>query len=357
VALREYWQRFRAMNTEVTAVVVAATEQSDGATRALAEVAETFVGVEAALSRFRPESELAQLNRRAAAATDPVTIRVSPLLFTVVAEALAAARDTDGWFDPTVLSALLAAGYDRSFEQIEPSAAGAPLGGEPAREPAARPPDGLRTSPAPAGTWRLVRLDPHLRTITLPPGTGLDLGGIGKGWTVDLAARSLERFSGYAVDAGGDMYLGGRSAEGRPWTVGVEDPARPGQQLTILDLTDRAVATSTIARRRWRAGGAWQHHLIDPHTGRPTDSGVVSATVVGATAARSEVLAKVALLRGAEDGRQFLAAQPDVAGLLVSADHRLIATRNFVGRIAAPAGRALAAAAPPASPSEVSHGA
>ena len=295
----ELERRFRAMNTDVQVILVC-----DGAKRrpvaeaAFLEVERLFATVEATLSRFRPESELSRLNQNSGA---PFT--ASPLLFQVVGEALEAARVTDGLFDPTLLRALEAAGYDRSFDEL--------------REGSVEPGPVL---PATArGQWREVTLDPGRRTIMLPEGCGLDLGGIAKGWTVDQAVRLLagRGFRHFAVDAGGDLYAAGRQADGSPWLVGVEDPRAPERDLVLLQIKDCAVATSSICRRRWMRHGRAYHHLIDPRTGTPAQRGVLAATVLASTVARAEVLAKAVLFLGPHEGLCFLEQQPDAVGLLV----------------------------------------
>ncbi len=306
--MRELSLRFRAMNTDVQVAVVAEAERQAAAATALADVQRLFAQVEATLSRFRPESDLSRLN---AAAGRPW--RASPLLFRAVAAALAAARDTGGAFDPTVLPALERAGYDRSFELIDQ------------QEGPLCPPAAARQS----CSWRSVRLLPNRRTITLPAGCRIDLGGIGKGLAVDMAACRLGGFAGFVVDAGGDMRAAGAQPDGSPWTVGVEDPHAPERDLLVLALRDRAVATSTVAHRRWLAHGRLQHHIIDPRSGRPAASGVRAVTCLAPTAARAETLAKAALVLGPRQGLRLLASQEDVAGLMVLADGRLAATDGF----------------------------
>lgn len=291
----EICREFRAMNTDVIALVVAETSQSAVATAALARVEALFAKVEAALSRFRPTSELSTLNRSAGQ-----RFAASPLLFEAVDRAVRAARETAGVFDPTVLGALVAAGYDRSFELLATSSAAA--------APSPRPS---------AGTWREIELDRRHQTIRLPAGCGIDLGGIGKGWTVDRATELLSGFAGFAIDAGGDIFAGGTQKDGSPWSVGVADPDHPERDLLSFVVRDAAVATSSTARRRWQQAGRPQHHLIDPRTGQPAQSGVVSATVLAESVARAEVLAKVALILGPEDGLELLNSQPGATGLLV----------------------------------------
>ena len=286
---------FRAMNTGVTLAIVCESARAGLADSALHTVQRTFELAETTLSRFLSDSELSQLNR---AHGQP--FRASSILFNVVADAVSAARMTDGWFDPTILGALISAGYDRSFELI--------------REGVSAPARGYTS----VGAWRKIRMTEQASTITLPSNCGLDLGGIGKGWTVDQAVRSLRDFPSFAIDAGGDMYLGGQQVDGSPWTVGIEDPTCPERNILVLVVRDRAVATSSVTHRRWKVDEQTNHHLIDPRTGRPSDNGILSATVVSNSVARAEVLAKVALLRGPKKGVEFLNDQPDAEGILIS---------------------------------------
>jgi len=295
--VREFARTFFAMSTDVTAIVVADRRRAAAARQALEGVESLFREVEARLTRFRPDSELARLNE-----SPETSFSASAVLFSVVEAAVGAARSTDGLFDPTILGALIRAGYDRSFELI------------PAQTPATR-------SPMPAfnrrRAWQDVRLDPSRGTITLPRGCGLDLGGIGKGWTIDRAAEILSSFDGFAVDAGGDMRLGGTQADGSPWTVGVQDPFAHDRDLLTLAISNRAVATSSTMRRRWQMDGQPQHHLIDPRTGLPAETSVVAATVLANSATLAEVCAKVALLLGPAEGLAFLERETDVEGMLV----------------------------------------
>lgn len=231
--------------------------------------------LEAMWSRFRPGSDVAGLN---AAGGAPVA--VAPETFDLIALAVERWAATDGMFDPTVLPNLVAAGYDRSFELV----AAGPVDVRPARGPA----------PGCAG----VGLGWDGTTVTLPPGVFLDLGGIGKGRAVDLLAADLAAagVDGFCVNLGGDLRVGGVApAEEAAWSVAVEVPGS-GAEVRV-GLACGALATSTTAKRRW-AGG---HHLIDPRTGSPAESDLVSASVVAAEAADADVLAKTVLLGGRAD--------------------------------------------------------
>lgn len=287
--------RFRAMNTEVSAWLWA---EPGPAEVWLPEVEVFFGEVEAELSRFRPDSGLSRLNAAAGQGPQPV----SPVLAEVLGFALEAKSATGGIFDPAVLPALQAAGYDRSFEKL------------PVR-PGVR---GYGAVPAPSDAIELDRLR---RTVRLPAGVQIDLGGIAKGWTVDRAASLLSAWGAALVDAGGDIRATAAPG-GEPWPVAIENPLQPSEDLAVFRLAAGAVATSSVLRRSWDAGGRRMHHLIDPRTGRPAESELVSVTVLAPSTVRAEVAAKVALILGHDQGRAFIERE-GLDALLVSRDGRV----------------------------------
>ncbi len=264
---------FKAMNTRFHIWLDA---QEPAAREAVAH-AEAFVReVEATVSRFRPDSALSQVNREPGR-----WHRIPALMAAIVQEALAWAKRTDGLFDPTVLPALVAAGYDRSFDRLRAEEIRA----------VSRP-----SGHALAGRWPDVRLEGE--RLYLPPATALDLGGIAKEWTADKVAERLSEWGPCLVDAGGDVRVVGAPALWGFWPVGVAHPADPAQDVAVFALRDAAVATSSRARRRWRVNGHEAHHIIDPRTGRPADTPVLSAAVVAPTAVQAGVGSKIALLLG-----------------------------------------------------------
>jgi thiamine biosynthesis lipoprotein len=196
------------------------TEPSAQSKDALDRAEGEFERLEALLSRFHADSELSELNRHGALDACPELVEVTRL-------ALKAREQTDGLFDPTVHDAVVAAGYDRTFDELEP--------------------DG------PAGTPRLcggsVRMDGSW--IELEQGFRLDLGGIAKGYAVDRVARMLVGTAPCLVNAGGDLACYGRS-----WPVGVETSV--GQ--VTLELDRGAIATSGRDRRRIKAAAATDVH-------------------------------------------------------------------------------------------------
>jgi thiamine biosynthesis lipoprotein len=255
---------------------------------------------DATFSRFRPDSELSLLNRSAGASP----FRAGRLLFDAVSASVAAARTTGGLFDPTVLTALVAIGYDRPFSALVDG-------------PAAD-----RASPV-AGAGA-VELDERRRTIGLPAGVGLDLGGIAKGLYADRLAGELAGWPGGVVSAGGDLRLWGAPPGGDRWRIGVEDPADPARDLRTIALAAGGVATSGTSRRHWRRGGATLHHLIDPRTGLPAAAGLQSVTVVAPTAVHAEVAATALFVAGGRPSDCRWLADLARWAFVVTEDHHVI---------------------------------
>ena len=263
-------------------------------------------------SRFRADSEVNALNRHAGQ-----PFRVSPDTMTLVGRAIEAWRLSGGAFDPTILGALIRAGYDRSFDQL---GASAPAGGSPL---------GLGAAD--------IGIDGE--TIRLPVGTGFDPGGIGKGLAADILAEELlaDGAEGVCVNLGGDVRVTGTGPDGGTWTVGLEHPS-VAEPLVLLGLSRGAVATSTTLRRRWTTEGEQRHHLIDPHTGRPSDTDLVLASVVAAQAWIAEVLAKAVLLAGSAHPFDIVGGT-GAEGLAVDAEGRVQTTAGlaaFLGGATAP---------------------
>ncbi len=232
------------------------------------------------MSRFLPESELSQLNLRAG-----TMCVVSELLFTVMSRALAAAQATDGLYDPTLLNQLVRLGYDRTFDEL------------PTELPAAE------RSASPGGGWRELHIDQALRLVKLPPGIGVDFGGIAKGMAVDAALKQLhlEGIHTALVNGGGDLAVLGVPPLEKQWPIDIQGKTRSW----VIPLQRGAFATSGIARRHWKQATHVRHHLLDPRTGQPAQSGLWSVTVAAARCEQAEVAAKVAFLLGREEGSEF----------------------------------------------------
>ena len=269
---------FRAMGTTCSVLVYAAAGQAD----ALARLGRLRVELlEGAWSRFRDESELSRLN--SLAGTGPVV--VSPDTHALVSAMLEAWQATAGAFDPTVLAAMRAQGYDRDFSEVIVEQC-------------------LDVVASPAPGMHGVQIGEH--TVSLPSGVGLDPGAIGKGLASDIVVEELRAAGaqGVLVDLGGDMAFAGTPGADRTWRIGVVDErTRLGRNGGLeseqwLDfpagIAHAGVATSTSLTRRWADA---RHHVLDPGTGSSTDERLVQATVTGPRAWECEAWATAVLVR------------------------------------------------------------
>ena len=290
---------FRAMATDVRLQVV------DGGHRtpaAMAAAEQVFRDVEAACTRFDPESPLMLAN-----GSPDAWHEVPAVLLAAIREAYEAYVDTAGLFDPRVLKALTSLGYDRTL----------PFESQAVELVGAEPGDADRPS---AGVGRRPDWEPSFDVRRSAVRIGLepiDLGGIGKGLAVRWAADALrEAGRGLLVEAGGDCAMGGDGPDGDRWLVGVEDPNGGTDPVAVLSVRDLACTTSSTRVRRWWSGGREVHHLIDPRTLEPGGHGLRSVTVVQSDPARAEVWSKALFLQG-EDGIAEAAAQRGLVALWV----------------------------------------
>jgi thiamine biosynthesis lipoprotein len=290
--------RFRAMNTDVT---LAAEGNPLRARQGFAKAQQYIQGAERRFTRFSADSELSQLNRSAGG-----WFRASADMVFVVMLAQQYAGQTNGLFDPSVLPDLEKAGYDRSMDLIRADGSALPAAeAKPGADRGRLPLEGLI-------------VDPDRNLIHLPDGMRLDLGGIAKGWIAEQAATILAEYSNAClVDAGGDMFMVGTPDGRDSWQIELEDPQNPAWTLTSLDVPPGAVTTSSVNKRRWTQGGVARHHLIDPRSGLPAESGWLSVTVLAPHADLSEVFAKALLIAGPDEAETIARNAPGISYLAV----------------------------------------
>ncbi|MGB7873294.1 MAG: FAD:protein FMN transferase [Anaerolineales bacterium] len=292
---------FRAMGCQMLAILEQDCEDAPGI---LARVPDWFEEWEQALSRFRHDSELSRLNRTA---DQPVP--VSQTLWDVFQASLTADQETGGLVTPTVLEAVEMAGYDRPFDELFGSRNYVGLGAD------VRP-------------LSIVIYDEQPRTICLPPEIRLDFGGVAKGWTAHQAVQRLKASGPALMNAGGDIAISGPRLNDEPWLIGISNPFEPEQDLVTLHLHGGGVATSGKDRRRWMQGTLLNHHIIDPRTGQPAMTDILTVTVIAPTTMEAEAAAKSVFLMGSGDGLDWLESDSGLAGVLVLDDGQVIASQR-----------------------------
>jgi len=254
---------FRAMDTDIDVLVEAEARPL----AAFFSLRILFEQQEEKFSRFRPHSLLSRLN--AGETVEDVRFAQACRL------AMEGHRITGGLYNPMVLPALVQAGYGTTFTSVS--------GGEPVPHVVPDP-----------GACMVV--DGH--RVSLHEGA-LDLGGIVKGWTVDLGIEMLRGdCPDLFINAGGDLRCTGSEEGVDGWLVAVDSPI-PDRADPWEGPVRGAVATSSTLKRQWRtASGGLAHHLIDPRTGMPAESPFVQVTVWGEEVWRAEVWAKAVLIGG-----------------------------------------------------------
>jgi FAD:protein FMN transferase len=297
-----YKNEFHAMGCKNLALV-----ETDFHPSLLDEVPVWFEEWEQALSRFRSDSELSQLNLNPGS-----PIPVSQVLWDVFQDSLEAEQLTQGLVNPLILDALVYAGYEKSFDQFQIESATL-----------------FSEVDVSVPLLNQVISDESSKTICLPQGARLDFGGVAKGWAAHQAMERLKVIGPALVSAGGDIAVSGPLLNGVAWSIGVEDPFNKNSYLETIYLKYGGVATSGKDYRFWIRNGKPQHHVIDPNTGLPAETDILTATVIATTVMQAEAMAKAVLISGSQVGLSWLDGDETFAGLLILENGERLDTWNL----------------------------
>ncbi len=283
-----------------------------GEGRAAAEIVfDVFREVDAEMSEWKPTSPLSAVN--AAAGDHPVAVP-RPLL-EVVQRGLAIGARTDGAFDVTW--AALWGLWDFKAEK-----------------PRVPDEEEIRARIA-LVDFRAVRIDEASASIYLPrKGMMIGLGGIAKGYALDLSAARLRAagVSDFLISAGGQLYAGGRNGA-RAWRAGIRDPrGTPADYFTALTLQDVSLSTSGDYERFFVLDGRRYHHILDPRTGRPAE-GPRSVTVISPDATLADAMSTAMLVLGRARALELAAADERLEVVIVDADGGVHVSGGLRGRL------------------------
>jgi thiamine biosynthesis lipoprotein len=290
-AARETHQYRYVMGTSVQVRAFGEDEATRGA--AIDEAFAAFAEVDRLMSNYRDDSELALINRRAA----QEDVAVSDPMFTVLGAARRVSAASGGAFDVTVGPLVRLWGFHDKTPHV-------PTGVELA---AVRP----------LVDYRNLILDAERRTVRFArSGVELDLGGIAKGFAVEIAADVLRRrgLSGL-IDAGGNQYLLGTPPGKRTWTVGIKNPDARDRVLGVVETGEISVSTSADDSNYLVANGRQYGHILDPRTLRPSTS-ALSATILSRDGTLADAMSKAAFILGPKAGLSFIDSFPDAAGVI-----------------------------------------
>ena len=287
---QEHKRTFLAMDTVVSLTAIG----GDNAAQALDEAEARLTELDAMADMHKESSDISRLN--AAAGKNAVILH--PEIYSMLTAAVSCSRVTDGAWDITV-APLTKMWRDCATEGRLPTSAE------------------INAARALVG-WEKIVLDDATESAYLPEkGMAVDLGGIAKGYALDEVRRiyAAHGVNDGLINMGSSSICAVGTHSGKPWRIGIRCPGGDDDEAEkILSLTDTALATSGDYERGWEINGKWYHHIIDPHTGYPADSGLRSVTVLintdqAGAGMTADALSTAVLIMGQESAEPILAAQ------------------------------------------------
>ena len=264
------------------------------------------------ISRYNEKSYIAMINSNAG--ISPVT--VPDEVYGLVKVSLEMAKETDGLFNPAIgpLSSLWG------------------FGTEEARVPSS---DEIE-SVLPLLDWRKIKLSDDDNSVFLENGgMAIDLGAVGKGWAADMIDSYLDELGveHALVNLGGNVLLHGGKADGSAWRVGIRDPENLSSSYASVAIENGTVITSGGYQRYIEKDGEIYHHILNPETGYPFQTDILSATVIGDSGTLSDMLSTVIFASGSDKAEE-IADKHDVSIILKLTDGSVINTYSPDSQIA-----------------------
>ncbi|GAB4284338.1 MAG: hypothetical protein Kow0081_1420 [Candidatus Dojkabacteria bacterium] len=241
------------MNTLITFKVIRETESTVDLLNSIEEGFGEFDRIVKKFTRFNENSELSNLNRQGGN-----WVKVSGEFFFLIEKMLEVANKSNGAFDPTVVDYLEVYGYDKNYDFSRLD--------NPKKLNALVEKITKRRK-----SWKEIKLDKDNLRVKLAEGQKIDLGGIGKGYAIDLAFKHLSEVAkNFLIDAGGDIRVKGKNQNNEVWKIDLMTKDKKGKfrNIGVVELEDgRAIASSGSWARRVKQF----HHLINPKTGKPVE--------------------------------------------------------------------------------------
>lgn len=297
-------QQFFAMDT-----VMSITAYGSGAEEAIHAAVEKINTLEGLLSRTREDSEIAALSAAA-----PEAVSISEDTARVLSLAVEWNQKTGGAFDVTITPVLTAWGFGGEGEYRVPS------------------PEELEELLTLVDS-SLLLVDGNTAALG-KAGMGVDLGGIAKGYAAGRADQVLREHGveSALLDLGHNITVIGSRPDGSPWRIAIQDPQDSSAAVGILFLEDCSAVTSGGYQRYFEQDGILYHHILDPRTGYPADSGILSATVVCADPGLADLLSTAVFVLGEEDALELWRAEGGKYGfelVLVTEEGRVVLTQGL----------------------------
>ncbi|HHV62587.1 MAG TPA: FAD:protein FMN transferase [Firmicutes bacterium] len=240
-------------------------------------------------------------------------VRVSKDAFDIAQSALKYAALTSGKFDPTIGPVVKLWGIGTDHVRV--------------------PDPGILAAKRSLVNYKDVSLDSNQRSIMLKRrGMMLDFGGIAKGYAADEVARIFREKgvkSAY-VDLGGNILVVGSRPDGRPWRIAIQDPRKErGFYVAVIQARDKSIVTSGDYERYFEVNGKRYHHIFDPATGWPSNSGIMSATIISDRSIDGDALSTSVFILGPEKGLELVNRLPGIEAVVITTDRRILVSKGL----------------------------
>nr|PZN10259.1 MAG: thiamine biosynthesis protein ApbE [Caldicoprobacter oshimai] len=312
--LQEYRKDIFALDTWVNIRIYAGKEGPDILDKAIRRIEE----IENRMSVTIPDSDVSRINSNAG--KQPV--KVHDDTFEVIKKALEYAEISNGAFDITIYPIVKLWGITSEHPRVPSNA---------------EIRDKLRFV-----DYRNVVLDEDEKTVYLKkPGMGIDLGAIAKGYAADEVARILreEGVVHALINMGGNMVAMGGKPNGQPWRIGIQDPRAEGarRHIAIIEVMDGSVVSSGDYERYivdiYKKTGKRYHHIFDPSTGYPANSGLMATTVVAPNSIDADALSTTVFVMGVERGLELVDKLEGIDALAITFDKKIYTSKGLKGKL------------------------
>ena len=230
-------------------------------------------------------------------------------------QALEICRRTDGALDSSIYPIVRAWGFTTGSYQV--------------------PDEAEIQALLPLVDYRKIQYDAADGDVTLPEGMKIDLGSVAKGYAGQLVAQMLREHGVQSalLSLGGNVQTVGAKPDGSPWQIGIKDP-QGEDAMMVLSVEDQAVVTSGGYERYFEQDGQTYWHIMDPSTGHPADSGLISVTIVGDEGVVCDGLSTALFVMGLEKAADLWAQSGDFEAVFVTASGEVYITEGLRDRFA-----------------------
>lgn len=307
---QEYRKDIFALNTWVNIRIYTGKEGPDILDKAIKRIEE----IENRMSVTIQDSDVSRINSNAG--KQPV--KVHDDTFEVIKKALEYAEISNGVFDITIYPIVKLWGITSEHPRVPTEA---------------EIQDKLRFV-----DYRNVVLNEAEKTVYLKePGMGIDLGAIAKGYAADEVARILkeEGVVHALINMGGNVVAMGGKPNGQPWRIGVQDPRAEGarRHIAIIEVMDGSVVSSGDYERYFEEAGKRYHHIFDPSTGYPANSGLMATTVVAPNSIDADALSTTVFVMGVERGLELVDKLEGIDALAITFDKKIYTSKGLKGKL------------------------